>query len=463
MQNESEIAFADYQHARAELQHYYHNIDRGGFRYGSNDYPPFLSVNGVVGGPFADMMESIGNDLGVKAIPTRCHWDDFAERLAREEFATVAAPIMPIHVRAFQIIPLVELHCGALFFSSNLGNKQTADLRHHTRRVLKSLQEIDRLEAGALASYRFEEIDNNLRSMANIGKGFAAGKVFFEQLLLQRFNAPIARELPGPSLAEDSQEAAQENYLCAVDLVTIRQIEEKIGRDAFVKKYDYLPLLGRYIPVPAGLPFVEQDIGTYLWYRWRHEESSPIAQALEILAANGGKKYSTRLGFSILNRSTLPMEMEDATLTTRNAEYYERVSRLLNSAYQSLHATQLGSDGARLQLLSGGPSVGAASLPILSDRMEDLQTVLMKLEEESGGDLKVRTVREVIHEESTARNYIQTRYRNLINRKHLNLLRESEVGELEELVAALDEMDELFYEKIIAKLQKALEMKRGEG
>jgi DNA-directed RNA polymerase subunit alpha len=68
-------------------------------------------------------------------------------------------------------------------------------------------------------------------------------------------------------------------------------------------------------------------------------------------------------------------------------------------------------------------------------------------------------VREIFLEESAARKYITTRYQTLINRKYLNGLSASEKDELDGLKSTLDEMDKPYYEPIIRRLRKLIELR----
>lgn len=66
-------------------------------------------------------------------------------------------------------------------------------------------------------------------------------------------------------------------------------------------------------------------------------------------------------------------------------------------------------------------------------------------------------LRLLIEEEATARRYVTTRYQTLIDRKYEQGLSPSENEELEALKAALDEMDEPYYDSIIKRLRKLVE------
>ena len=68
-------------------------------------------------------------------------------------------------------------------------------------------------------------------------------------------------------------------------------------------------------------------------------------------------------------------------------------------------------------------------------------------------DALLPTVREVIHEESTARRYVAERYRSLVERKYVSGLSESESDELEALSSTLDAMDEPYYDAVIRRLR----------
>jgi len=69
-------------------------------------------------------------------------------------------------------------------------------------------------------------------------------------------------------------------------------------------------------------------------------------------------------------------------------------------------------------------------------------------------------LRRLVEEEAAARKYVTTRYQTLIDRKYEYGLLPSENEELDGLKAALDKMDEPFYDAIIKQLWKLVE-KRG--
>ena len=66
-------------------------------------------------------------------------------------------------------------------------------------------------------------------------------------------------------------------------------------------------------------------------------------------------------------------------------------------------------------------------------------------------------LRYAIEEEAKARKYVTTRYQTLIDRKYELGLSASENEELEGLKAALDEMDEPYYDAIIKRLRKLVQ------
>jgi DNA-directed RNA polymerase subunit alpha len=70
------------------------------------------------------------------------------------------------------------------------------------------------------------------------------------------------------------------------------------------------------------------------------------------------------------------------------------------------------------------------------------------------GTETLQSIREVIQEESTARDYISQRYRTLINRQYLTGLSTGEADELSGLRSALDEMDKPYYETILRRLSE---------
>ena len=69
-------------------------------------------------------------------------------------------------------------------------------------------------------------------------------------------------------------------------------------------------------------------------------------------------------------------------------------------------------------------------------------------------------LRHLVEEETVARKYVTTRYQTLIDRKYEHGLLPSENEELDALKAALDKMDEPFYDAIIKRLRRLVE-KRG--
>jgi hypothetical protein len=71
--------------------------------------------------------------------------------------------------------------------------------------------------------------------------------------------------------------------------------------------------------------------------------------------------------------------------------------------------------------------------------------------------LEAPGLRVLIEEEATARKYVTTRYQILIDRKYEQGLSPSENEELEGLKAALDKMDEPYYDAIIKRLSKIVE------
>ncbi len=62
-------------------------------------------------------------------------------------------------------------------------------------------------------------------------------------------------------------------------------------------------------------------------------------------------------------------------------------------------------------------------------------------------------VRELLQEESVARNYVTTRYKALIDEKYLHGLSSAQQIELDQLIATLDQMDKVYYESIIHRLR----------
>ena len=74
-------------------------------------------------------------------------------------------------------------------------------------------------------------------------------------------------------------------------------------------------------------------------------------------------------------------------------------------------------------------------------------------------EIEARGLRHLIEEEAVARKYVATRYQTLIDRKYVNGLSPSECEELEGLRAALDAMDEPYYDAIIKRLRRIAEQR----
>lgn len=73
--------------------------------------------------------------------------------------------------------------------------------------------------------------------------------------------------------------------------------------------------------------------------------------------------------------------------------------------------------------------------------------------------IKPHRLRHLIEEEAVARKYVVSRYQALIDRKYLNGLSPSENEELGGLKAALDAMDEPYYDAIIKRLRRLVEQR----
>lgn len=114
------------------------------------------------------------------------------------------------------------------------------------------------------------------------------------------------------------------------------------------------------------------------------------------------------------------------------------------------------SNGSRLPKMEGNDRRE------LQDRLEELrknmQRVIADLKSLPNEDL-IPTVRNVVQEESTAHNYVTTRYRELIDRKYLTGLSQSENEELEALTLTLEEMDKPYYEAIVDRLRNLIEQR----
>lgn len=68
--------------------------------------------------------------------------------------------------------------------------------------------------------------------------------------------------------------------------------------------------------------------------------------------------------------------------------------------------------------------------------------------------MEARGFRHLIEEEAAARKYVTTRYQTLIDRKYEYGLSPGEKEELDGLKAAIDEMDEPYYDAIIKRLSR---------
>jgi hypothetical protein len=436
----------EYEVARAEVQYYYKQIDRAGFSYGYNSFPPFLRVNGKVDGPLAMFMDDCAADLGVQVNPVQCTWDDFAERLAVGDYVTVAAPVMPIHLRAFSIIVLVELHCGALFFSRSLGKRVVTELRHYIGQIRTAFRELAKSES-PIESSQMHGIEILVRAVANASNsGLAAGRQYLEHTLLQRLNAPIKRELQGPVLAMEAQHAADEGFLCVIDLVTLRLIEDEIGGSEFSKRYEYLPLLGDWLCIDAGLPFINADVGTYLHHRWRYDEDGSRSRVLQKLE-EAGSKHVTQPGFRIIEPQALPEGMAYPGIqSTRDSRYYQGLAALLFGSTRSVASASMGAVPAS-SMLSTAPLPRALLPP-----SGELGEALGAINEVRGGGA-FEAVRMSLREIAPAQEYVIERYHDIIDRKYLGGLTTAEEEELTRLEVVLDEMDEPFYEKILRRLR----------
>jgi hypothetical protein len=450
MMDSDTVTVQEFQSARRHLIHYFRHTERRGVPFFVADLPPFINVNGSVSGPFYELMESVAADLGTKPQPIRGDWKNFAEDLARGTFKTVAAPIMPVHIRAFQIVNLVELRCGALFYALSLGPRAINDIKSHTHQCFLASQPVREDDERRDLSEQAKRLESELGALARLGRGFAAGKVFFEQYLLQRMNAPIALEMDGRSLVAEAIAAARENHLCVIDFTTLRQIEDVLGSDAYAGEFEHVPLLGNPISIPAGLPFVDEEFGKYLWYRWRHDVSDPFGKALSKLAQPQNGHY-TEQGFQLVNREILPLNMEPpGVLTTRNLSFVDHVAGLVHSRITE------GETGAVPGLFDNAGLVPTAvSKPRIPGPFQELESLLIRLEARTGSG-SIQAVRQLVQENLAASDYVARRYRNLVNQKYLHGLSASEERDIEDLKATLDAMDAPYYTALIEKLRKLL-------
>ncbi len=71
--------------------------------------------------------------------------------------------------------------------------------------------------------------------------------------------------------------------------------------------------------------------------------------------------------------------------------------------------------------------------------------------------VEARGLRHLIDEEAVGRKYVTIRYQTLIDRKYERGLSPSENEELDGLKAALDEMDEPYYDAVIKRLRRLVE------
>jgi hypothetical protein len=89
----------------------------------------------------------------------------------------------------------------------------------------------------------------------------------------------------------------------------------------------------------------------------------------------------------------------------------------------------------------------------VSGEFDDLREILGAIETDPAAE-PLRTLRDVIQEEATARSYVTQRHRALINRKYLRGLSTNEADELKGLEITLDKIDEPYYEAVLTRLSR---------
>ena len=97
-------------------------------------------------------------------------------------------------------------------------------------------------------------------------------------------------------------------------------------------------------------------------------------------------------------------------------------------------------------------------LELIDERLKEIRAPGCAPESLPAEDL-IPAVREVVQEESTARNYVTKRYRELIDRKYLTGLSQAENEELDALTLTLEEIDKPYYEAIVYRLRDLIEQR----
>jgi hypothetical protein len=448
MQTHSESWNSDYQKARTELQQYYKDTEKDGFAFGCNNFPPFIHWNGQQSGPLLDLMRDAALDLGVPPHPVDCHWNDFAERLANGDYASVAAPIMPIHQRAFRLVLIGRLRCGALLFNKGkVGAAGQRELHHRTRGISSCLRDLATVPPSdtARADELIGNVEDHFRSIGHVGSGLAAGQFYFEHFLLQRFNAPISSDIPGAALAEGARARADDGFICAIDITSLRGLETALGAE-FRSKYEFMPVLGRYIWMPAGLPFVRREVGIYLWARWRHDISGTRSKVVRELEALGDSDRLTPTSFEFIDVDAMPDGLE-ATATTRNLSYARGIAQVLDAGFgETLSARLRPLDDVVLvteRPLSKELPMGSAGANVMRQLLDAVDR----------NEVPLEAVQISMQEADIAQRYIIRRYQSLVDKKHLSGLTGAQEEELAQLSEALDDIDEPFYERVFARLR----------
>lgn len=160
----------------------------------------------------------------------------------------------------------------------------------------------------------------------------------------------------------------------------------------------------------------------------------------------------------------LPQEEQD-DLEQRwlaDPEFFE-TSRIIESELMDDYALGLLSHNDRLRLEDG-----LLKTPQQYRRLQltrTLERFFLKSDASDRGyeelnelaEMKARGLRHLIEEEAAARKYVTTRYQTLIDRKYEYGLSPGEKEELDGLKAAIDEMDEPYYDAIIKRLSRLVE------
>lgn len=435
----------EYDAARDELIHRCNVSGGGTFNYGFNSFPPFLVANGHVEGPLAVLMNDAAADLGLQPNPIRCDWENFSELLANDVYTTVAAPMMRIHQRPFSIVPMFELNCGALFMSKDIDRRIGVELRRVGNKIRSDLRAIANNKSPEI---HMGNIDEHVRAMATAGEcGFAVGNQFFEDLQLQRFNAPIKKRLPGISLSDEALDAANNGFVCVIDLVTASEIETKVGTAVFRKDYGLFPLLGAYVPIEAGLPYLDAETGVYFHHRWKFDVGGTRTRVLDELPKPNGVTFATPDAFRVLREDELPDHAQPPSApSSRDGRLYHGLAeRMFRSG------TALVSSAATVS----PPSLPAVPVPrgYLPAPADELGDLLNSIDSSRRGDA-FAAVKMALREIAPTQQYVIDRYDELVDQKYRPAgLSAAEQVEYERLKDVLNEMEKPFYETVLSSLR----------